>query len=556
MLLALGACHLLLTSSTVAFFGVDHPLQDQFRLNFRYLTEPFLQAVLALENGHRPVFPGLVRWIELALLGGTQGLQRATSWGAAAFCLAVLVRQAWRDLGGQRALAAAATCALATLLAWNANARMFIHAYEAQHVWYVLAGLVAAVTIASRDGRSPGAWMAAILACAFSTFSFGPGIATFAALFVVAVLSRAGMRACTAIVVAAAAAFIAYTWLLPGSEGVRQQSTHVPIASAALFALARVGAVFAEIVRPWLPDDGVRLPIAWAAGALGCAGVAASVISRWRNGDRFSRTELHGIGLFAFGVTANVLVAVNRSTYFMDHTTQLFAERYLFWSCAAWAGIALYALSRSVGMAGWGKRAAMACVVLVSVIAMRSATGWYGWSAQVYRLVELGAIVNRLDLRLDSELRDITDGPVENAWRCARVMRESRTGQFATLDGHALGSRLERRDAPLQTASVRVRRLTDSRRPASHVAAVSAVLPPEIAEKHGRRHWLATSGGTIVGAGEFTFHSERKAGDLTLGASHRDGFEGYVAGDAAVVWLVADHDGRHETLAALAIPAR
>jgi hypothetical protein len=56
-LIVLAAYHFLLTVFTVLAFGLRYPFMDQFRLNLRYLTTPFPQNVLMLENGHRPVLP-------------------------------------------------------------------------------------------------------------------------------------------------------------------------------------------------------------------------------------------------------------------------------------------------------------------------------------------------------------------------------------------------------------------------------------------------------------------------------------------------------------------
>ena len=90
-LVSLSIYHLALTASTVLAFSLRYPFMDQFRLNFRYLTVPFPQNVLLLENGHRPVLPGLVRFVELNWLRGTQLLQALTSWFAAAVVMAMLL---------------------------------------------------------------------------------------------------------------------------------------------------------------------------------------------------------------------------------------------------------------------------------------------------------------------------------------------------------------------------------------------------------------------------------------------------------------------------------
>lgn len=552
-LIALGAYHVLLTAWTVAFYGLDHPFQDQHRLNYRYLTEPFLQAVLGLENGHRPVFPGIVRWIELAWLGGTQALQVATSWLAAAFAVSLLAGQAWRDLGSRRALAAAAVCAVSTLLLWTANARMFIHAYEAQHLWYVLAGLVAAVAIAIGAGSRAERWAAAIAACVFATFSFGPGIATFAALFVVALLRGAGVRVLSAITVSAIACFAAYLWLLPGGEGVRAQSSGLQVAAAALFAPARVGAFFAEFVRLLVPADDARLVVAWVAGAAGIAGVATSVLRRARRGEAFTGTDLHAVALVVFSLAANGLIAVNRAAYFQEHGGQLFADRYLFWSCAGWAGIALYGMGR-LRFATAGLRAAgIGAVAVVSLLAIKTGHWWNHWSAEVYHLVERGAIVTQLDLRIASRLGELTDGPVENAWRCADAMRRRGVGAFARLPSPPVGWKIGNLARPDEVATLRVTALPDA---PSGVFAVRGELPRAVSARRGERNWIAAGDGTVIGAGAFTFHPQPKDNRFRLRRPLRDGFEGIVAREGEAQWLVAERDGAFRAIARLTLEGR
>ena len=223
VLLGLALYHLLLTLFTVSSFGLRYPFMDQFRLNLRYLTTPFPQNVLALENGHRPVLPGIVRVIELNWLGGTQLLQKLTASLAAIGVAAILWAGIKRDMRKDSVLIAAAVCALFTLLTWNANARMFIHAYEAMHVFYVTLFLVVAIHFVIRDpferGLKPIAF--SIAACVGETFSFGPGIASFTAIMAIGILQRREPKVLALIAVAAFTTLLLYYFALPGAEGVR-----------------------------------------------------------------------------------------------------------------------------------------------------------------------------------------------------------------------------------------------------------------------------------------------------------------------------------------------
>src|SRR5450755_632531 len=212
ILMALSIYHLALTASTVLAFSLRYPFMDQFRLNLRYLTIPFPESVLLLENGHRPVLPGLVRLAELNWFRGTQLLQALTSWVAAAVVVAMLLLAVKRDLRGNSVLVASGICAICSLLVWNANARMFIHAYEAMHVFYVTLFAMVAIHCAMRapDTGAWTWWVGSIVACVAATFSFGVGFASFAAVAAVTVLRRCAPRNFLVILIAALATFLIY----------------------------------------------------------------------------------------------------------------------------------------------------------------------------------------------------------------------------------------------------------------------------------------------------------------------------------------------------------
>src|SRR3954470_24556728 len=123
--------HLLLTTFTLLWSSLHYPFMDQFRANMRYMTLPFPDSILVLENGHRPILSGLVRVLELRLFVGWPVLQAATAWSASLCAAVLLLWRVHRDLGLISTVGAAAAAGILTFMYWNANARMFIHAYEA-----------------------------------------------------------------------------------------------------------------------------------------------------------------------------------------------------------------------------------------------------------------------------------------------------------------------------------------------------------------------------------------------------------------------------------------
>ena len=551
LLLALGFYHLLLTVSLVANYGLRHPFLDQFRLYERYLSSDLWSGVMALENGHRPVLPGLVRWMDLFWLDGHGLLLTLSAWAAAALVLVLLLRPIWRELGAP--LAAAASCALVVSLLWGAHARMFIHAFEAQHLWYILLGVVAGAAAAMGAGSPARRWGLALLCCVAATFSFGPGLASFASLFVLVVLQRAGWRVAGAVVLVALASAAIYLWWLPGADAVRGQSQGLDLPWAIHYVGARWGAWWIEFLPADGPLDMVqRRWLAFGLGTLAVGLLGLSAARRWWRRDVFSATEQHGLVLVAFAVTANTLIAANRVGYFHQHPGQLFAERYLFWTAVLWAGVALYGLAR-VSAKGSTRAAAVALVAtaVVAVLAIGPALQWRGWSAEVYRRVEVSALAERMDIRSAEVFRDITDGPLDNAWRCTQAMREHAVGVFAPGSMPAALDLVPDAGLPQMPAAWRQ---VDA--PGGPFWSVQALLPAEWSALAADRHWLVDASGRVVGVASFTFHSAPATKPLRLVRPLMDGLQGFVRGQQpGAVWLVREHQGQYRAVVRFAADA-
>ena len=545
-LIALVAYHVALTASTVAAFGLRHPFQDQYRLNLRYLTLPFPESVLALENGHRPILPGLVRVVELEWLKGAQWLEAATAWGAAAVALVLILRCVLGDLRGRPLLAMTAMCATGTLLLWNANARMFIHAYEAVHVFYILAFLTVSTTLALRAAPGDTArWALAVTACIAATFTFGPGIGAFAALLAVAWVRRVGARVLAGIGAAAALMFVAYAFLLPGADGVRGASAAFSASRSVFFALARIGAVVAETMRLADVEASRAALAAAAAGALAAAAMAVSVVARWRRRNAFGTCELMGIALFTFGATVNVLLAINRSAYFLDYPGQMFADRYLFWSCVPWVGVALYASARTM-RAPRPAAAGVALIVLVASAAAIAPARWcYGWASEVFRGSELSAIAAWIGVRDETELRVEPEIGAAFTTRALDAMQRRGIGMYATPATPGRDRNVDvATDLALPDLRVRVAPVAAPAARGARLDRVSGVLPAQVAaQARGARLWLADRDGMVRGRAALT-GSDGPPNALFVGAPAWVVLEGYAVEQRPFgLVLLAERDG-------------
>jgi hypothetical protein len=524
---ALAAVHAAFTAATVVSHTLRHPLQDEFRIAHRYLTTPFPESILATENGHHPVIPGLLRWIQLEWMGGAQWLQVAAAWLAAAAIAIVVARESWKGLRTDPALRVAAISLAVTILFWNATARMFIHAHEAAHVFFAagFAALALAAALRALEERRPAPWWTLALAsCAAALLSFGAGAAAFVAVVAVALLARR-WRAAGLLAVATAALFVLYSLALPGREEVGRMSSVTSPAATLYFWLLRMGAVFGEMTRH-------KESVSFAASLLALA-TAASIARLWLAGHAFSRLETLAVALFVFGAATNAAIALTRTQYFFEYRDQLFGERFLFWSCVTWAGMGLFACARLAGKATPLRLVACAAIVVLSAGMIPAAKRVHSWAGTKYREVELAAMVVRLDARAPSRIRNVVDHAEEEAYALGREMRKHAAGDFRTEPEVRLGSRL----AVEGESGVRIRAGAKRVEGITTPAALYEIALDGTGLARGERLWIVDRSGIVIGA----------AGPTT------GKIEGYVARIDEPARLVRlDAAGRYQALANLA----
>ncbi|MBL8522233.1 MAG: hypothetical protein JNN20_00955 [Betaproteobacteria bacterium] len=542
--------HVSITISTVVSYGFQHPFQDQYRLIVRYLTVPFPDSVLLLENGHRPIFPGLVRCAQLTYLHGQQWLE-ATAAAVAAFASVFWLLLQCRKQG-QNTLVRVTLYASVLTLFWNANARMFIHAHEASHLFYVLLGLVVAIEMLWRHIESGGLrylW-GAIGACLFATFSFGPGFIVFAAVLGLAILHRAATRTLVLLVCATGFAFILYFLLLPGAEGVQKSGQGFDFASVLFFAFARVGAAVYELLVHVVRDDDSRIGLSALAGLIATLGILAEPLSRWLRRERFDKLEHIGIGMMIFGLVTNTLIAIQRGGYFLDAPEQLFADRYIFWSCVFWVGVLIYCcvrLSRLDAPASW---VVAILLIVCGTPAIARADYLHAWSAAVYRGVEQAALSLKLNIKDDARVEPMSDLIPGTAYVAAKVMREKGVSLFSNPNWSRVGATI-----PLTPNTALIGVTTEPVKAGAGVQALfaSGYLDRDVARRlSDATIWAATSSGQVIG---------RCALTGKLGESRR--WRGYMgtpfdlvecyllSAERSPTWLVAEQDGKFKSLGQL-----
>ena len=192
-----GCLYLTSGLCAIANFAWLQPVFDQFRLYDIYLSQPFPNNVLQLENGHRPVIPSLLRLAEIHWLQANQMLQIVLGAGFATATSAIVAWFGWRSRRLSLPARAASVMLAVIGVFWLSNARMLLHGNELVHAYLIMVCVTSGSFCVYRAGSgAPAAWMSfASLCAAIATFSFGPGIAAFPALLFVGWLQRVPLRA-------------------------------------------------------------------------------------------------------------------------------------------------------------------------------------------------------------------------------------------------------------------------------------------------------------------------------------------------------------------------
>ncbi len=500
----LALSHVAITINTIKQFTLTNAFQDQFRLYDRYLSEPFPLSIFLLENGHRPIVPGLLRWLELNYFSGAQILQITFAWLCAALTSLLLLRLYYQ--GRRLPVVIGVAGAIAATIMWNANARMFIHAYEAVHVFPIYAALVGALYLSADCGGRSAFYrlLVALVLCVLATISFGPGIVTFAAVGFLLILHRMPWRVILCWAGASAFVLLAYTFLLPGGDGVRAASKAFVIGDTMYFLAVRVSAYWLELLTPWWGAHvAANQTFCLAVACVTVGATFAAVGRRFFLGRQFSRTELVSAGLVAFGFLTNAAIAINRTGHFLEHPGDATAERYLCWSAVLWLGIALYWIDRAEQRSHESLLAILGVVLLVGSIAIERANWWRSWSSSTYRIVQLTAVAYEQNIAHPHRLIEIAGANVDETQRAISRMREAGTMIFAKREEDLLDRQIPvgRIDTAVERISATVD-VADSRNMpvGSPWGIIAFDLPRSIAYRYNKyEFWLVDSNNVAKG---------------------------------------------------------
>ena len=391
---------------TIIDGGWRDPYADQWRMYPFYLQLPFPESVLQLENGHRPVLPGLVRVAELYWLDGGQTLQLTVGALAALVTVLILATIALRDhsLSVERRWLAVTACAAGVF--WLGNGRFLLHGNESVHGYLLTAFVAAAIALLLRPSTRPGRRLfAACLCAAGAAFCFGPGIAAFVAVIVVLVLDRR-WRALPWVALAIGLTLVVY-FSLPDADGVSSVLHLQPLENLRVSA-TWLASMWAHLLQPFHdPEAAQRLPAwlaavtmpiaqAWQAqfgslwlrhapatllGLIAIGYVVLATVTSLRTPGA-STVRRAGLALAWFTIATAGLVSLSRLDYFAQYPDQIMAQRYLPWSSLFWTGVLLTWLG-SPSPRRWPHVASTVVVVALLAGTLVSSPAYRGWSLQV-----------------------------------------------------------------------------------------------------------------------------------------------------------------------------
>ncbi|GAA0713694.1 hypothetical protein [Dokdonella soli] len=560
---ACGAALWLWTSLiAIANFAFRYPAFDQFRLYRLYLGLPFPTNAIQLENGHRPILPALVRLAEIRWFDADQILQIVAGCSAALLALIAIVVTIAREKTIP-ATTRAGACLLAVIaLFWLGNARMLMHGNELVHTYFVvLFTALAVLAVHAARLRSPVFWMGlAGLCCFAATFSFGTGMASFGAVLLLGVILRLRLRDLAIPVGLLVVALTIYLLGLPGNDGVRGTLLLDPIGNLAV--LTRwLSAPWMRTwlghtdpsIEPWLQSSllsstlGQPLVISarWLAspfgeggamlesvviGGIGVCALLVASVHAWRRGKSLSATRVLAFGLSAFGIGVAVIVCFARLHAFGTSPSQVFADRYLPWSCLFWLGLALYAIAGRGPRPVW-RTAGVACaVVLTALAALPSHRALAGWSAAVSRHIQQSAVAAQLGIwdaaRLDYEPAATND----DIRTSLDLLKQRHLSMFAepafNLVEHGWHAPAQM-PAPLARAYAHVMREFDDPQGHRRVADFEGWMPRVRGVPSEPVLVVVDAQGAMRGLAKLSFIGPGKD-SLRFNIAHKRGFDGYV----------------------------
>lgn len=344
------------------------PYADSWRFLAQLIELPFPQNILASDNGHREIIPNLIRLADLHWFSAAQSFQTFCGIAFALLTLGLFLRGIYVS---QIAQATKIIIILFAVLAifWLGNIRVLGHASEAIHAYLITACLIQGVVLLIDDIAKPTSYL--LKGCCvgvlgfIASFSFGSGIACFAAFFLVLAIQKSrwqlwlGVTLWFLLVIALS--------IFSGSTGrfifspFAQLNTllswiSAPIVYAAwpLLDPAIAAQIPVKIIQQFSVDVSTLVeaeigPIVfgpWPIKLISLTALFLLLRETWFLRSKYIAIPMLGVAISWFSVTVGGLIAIGRYEYFLDNPEQVMAARYIVWSSWFWVGLGIAIISR------------------------------------------------------------------------------------------------------------------------------------------------------------------------------------------------------------------
>jgi len=546
---------------TLLNYALRQPTFDQYKEYAAYLSHPFLDSVLNVENGHHPVFPALLANIEIALFHANQYLQLGVGSACVFVTVALLAFIAWRHEMPRPARAAGVMLAVLGVL-WLANARMLLQGVGQLQIYLVMLSVIIAMW-ATWIAAQKDSWTAtgtASTASAVAMFTFGAGVAAFPTVLVLGFLLRLRWQKLLLLLLAFALCLVLYIYVLPGHEGVRNSLALRPLdsfATAAQWLSSPWANAFFGLadppLQPWLTQNFrhteivgpllTRMANTLVAGTgwrwqsistiFGIAGLLTFVLLLLRRLVRrvpFLRYTAIATGLCIFGAMTAAIIGIGRLDYLAGNPNQVFADRYLGWPCLFWMGLMLLLLDE-ICQRELRARAALLVLplILLPVLLLPTHRGWAGWAASMHQLAQRSAAAARSDVFDAAVFPEGDDAGREDVLRTLSLLKENRLAMFADSGWQLLGTSIVE-TAPVREITLTAHVMDTLRDGVSDLpaASVEGELTQGMALVRGTQLVIVDDTQRVCGIAEFSFASRESDHPLRLHLPRKRGFDGYI----------------------------
>ena len=363
--------------------GLVHLHADQWRIIADYELLPFPASLLESQNGHRPVIPGLLHYINWMLLGNDQLAVLLLGYALAVLVALLLAMLAWRHSGNHSLGLLAGLLSVAVVL-WVGNSGILYRSNESIHSYLVILPLILGLYLLAPDskGEYAGSWprsLALVLMGFTALLSFGTGLSVLPAFTLMALLLGHTRVALRVLLPALIAALLLYFVLLPdggkssGSSLITQLSPGAVITSLGYllkWLSAPVSAAFIDTL-PYADSYSLAVNhyLGPALALVSAVYLCHCLLQYLRKQRRPSTAEVVFAGMAVSMATAGAMVVVARAKFYVWYPDDVLNNRYFVWSTLYWLGVLALPLLRArqgVKLTTWGLVTSLVLALLVA----------------------------------------------------------------------------------------------------------------------------------------------------------------------------------------------